>query len=74
MTTDEAAAILNRMRLEARPRDEVAIAAILFGIKYHAELRVLNLKDISRRVGIGPDTCSVEIRHGMKLAPYVELK
>ena len=52
----------------------MAIAAILFGIKYHAELRGLNLKDISRRVGIGPDTCSVEIRHGMKLAPYVELK
>ena len=74
MTTDEAAAILRRMRREAAPKREVAIQAILFGIKYHVELRSLRLADISRQVGVGPNTCSVEIRHGMQLARYVELK
>ena len=74
MTLDEAAEILRRMRREAKPRQEMSIQAILFGIKYHKELRGLSLKDISSRIGVGPETCSVEIRYGMRLAQYVELK
>ena len=74
MTTDEAAAILRQMRREAMPRREMAIQAILFGIRYHAELKDFSLREISRRVGVGQHTCSVEIRHGMQLAKYVELR
>ena len=74
MTADEAAEILRRMRRDAMPRREMAIQSILFGIRYHAELRNLSLLDISRRVGVGPQTCSVEIRYGMQLAKYVKLR
>ena len=72
MTVDEAADILLVMRRGA-PRGEVAIQAILFGLKYHAQLRGVRLADIANRIGIGPMTCTVEIRHGMKLAKYVRL-
>lgn len=72
MTVDEAADILLAMRRGAPP-GEIAIQAILFGIKYHDQLRGVRLPDISNRVGIGPMTCTVEIRYGMKLAKYVRL-
>ena len=74
MTVDQAAKILREMRRRAAPEREVAIQAILFGIRYHDELTGMSLSDLSQRIGVGPDTCAVEIRHGMNLAKYVGLR
>ena len=73
LTIEKAIETLRMMRRTA-PDGEVAIQAILFGIEYHDELRHLRIADISSGVGVGPNTCEVEIRHGMKLAKYVDLK
>ena len=73
LTLDKAIETLRMMRRNA-PHGEVAIQSILFGIKYHDELRHLRIADISSGVGVGPNTCGVEIRHGMNLAKYVDLK
>ena len=53
------------------PRGEVAIQAILFGIKYHKDIDGARARELSTLVGNGPDTCSVELEYGVKLAKYV---
>ena len=73
MTLDEAAATLREMR-ENAPYGEVAIQAILFGIKYHDQLEYMSLAELSRLVGSGPETCRVELEYGMKLAQHVNLR
>lgn len=72
MTVDQAAAILQEMRRKA-PEGETSLQAILFGIKYHAQLRDVSLNELSARMG-SRTTCNVQLRHGMKLAKYVELR
>ena len=73
MTIDQATAILREMR-RAAPAGEVAIQAILFGIKYHDQLEDVSLNELSERVGVSRDICHVQLRHGIKLAKYVALR
>ena len=63
ITLDAAVKILRLMRDNAPP-GEISIQAILFGIEFHDALESLSLRNISSRVGVGPDTCSVEMRYG----------
>ena len=73
MTIDQMAKILQEMR-ERAPRGEVAIQAILFGIEHRARLDYMDRAELSRLATGGPDTCTVEIEYGMKLAPHVRLR
>ena len=72
MTIDEAAAILREMRRKA-PSGELSLQAILFGIKYHDQLGGVRLNELSAQMG-SRTLCDVQLRHGMKLAKYVELR
>ena len=72
MTLDEAAKILGEMR-ENAPRGEKEIQAILFAIKYHDRIEGISHEELSSLVGNGPDTCSMELRYGVKLSNYVTL-
>ena len=72
MTIDEATALLRAMRRKAPP-GELSLQAILFGIKYHDELGGVNLNDLSAQMG-SRTLCDVQLRHGIKLAKYVELR
>lgn len=72
MTTDEAAHILREMHLKA-PTGEKTTHIHLFGIKYAQELKGLRLTDIAERA-TGRKSHEVEIKTGMNLAKYVQLK
>ena len=73
MTVGEAAAILRRMYRDDAPQGEKGAYVILFGIKYADDLARLSLASVIRESGIYP-TAHVQIRHGMKLDKYVQIK
>ena len=72
MTVDEAADILKRMYNDAPDREKIT-GIFLFGIKYADDLAGLSLKDVVREAGIRP-TYYTEIRRGIKLAQYAQIK
>ena len=72
MNMEDAAGILRKMR-ETAPYGEEALQAVLFGIKYHVQIRTLDFGELSSKVGMGPETCKVELEYGVKLAKYVSL-
>ena len=72
MTVGEAAAILKRM-YENAPRGEKVTCLFLFGIIYADDLAALSVRDVVREAGVRP-TYYTEIRRGIKLAKYVQIK
>ena len=73
MTVGEAAAKLKRMYRVDAPRGKKGPYLILFGIKYADDLARLPLASVIQEAELHP-TANVEIRYGMKLADYVDIK
>jgi len=72
VTIEEAAKALQRMCATAEKGEKV-VQIHLFGIKYADQLDGMSLPDIAVGAGLG-ESFKTEIRKGMKLAKYVELK
>ena len=72
MTVGEAAAVLKRM-YENAPHGEKVTCIFLFGIIYADDLAALSVRDVVREAGVRP-TYYTEIRRGIKLAEYVQMK
>ena len=72
MTVGEAAAVLRRMH-ESAPRGEKVTCLFLFGIIHADDLAALSVRDVVREAGVRP-TYYTEIRRGIKLAKYVQIK
>ena len=72
MLIEEASKILARKYRKA-PDGEKVLSIHLFGIKYADEIRDMSLKDIVDRAGL-PKSYKTEVRKGIKLAKYVEVK
>ena len=72
MTVGEAAAILKRM-YENAPHGEKVTCLFLFGIIYADDLAALSVSDVVREAGVRP-TYYTEIRNGIKLAKYVQIR
>lgn len=73
MTVGEAADILRRMYKQDAPRGKKGPYLILFGLKYGDDLAGLSLASVIREAGLHR-TANIEIRYGMKLADYVQIK
>jgi hypothetical protein len=73
MTIDQAAKLLAQMYRQGAATNEKAVYIHLFGIKYADELEGMSLPELTDRAGIS-DTYKTEIRKGMNLAKYVQLK
>ena len=72
MTEDEAIAMLRDMYSNALSGEKTTQIR-LFGIKYAKALKNLDLKTIAQRA-TGRFSYQTEIRKGMKLAKYVEVR
>lgn len=72
MTTDELISVL-RDRYDNANRREVALAIHLFGIEYAAELDGQPINTIAE-AGTGHRSYGTEIRKGMRLAKYVQMR
>ena len=72
ITVGEAAAILRRM-YENAPQGEKVTYIFLFGIIYADDLAALSVSEVVREAGVRP-TYYTEIRNGIKLAKYVQMK
>ena len=72
MTVGEAADILKGMYGNAPYREQMT-GIFLFGIKYADDLAGLSLKAVVAEAGM-PPTYYTEIRRGIKLAKYVQIK
>jgi hypothetical protein len=73
MTIDQAASELARMYREALATREQATSVHLFGIKYADQIANMSLPEVAIRAGI-PKTYATEIRKGINLAKYVQLR
>lgn len=73
MTIDEAAKILSQMYRQGAATKEKAVQIHLFGIKYADELEGMSLPEVTARAGIS-EKYKTEIRKGMNLARYVQLR
>ncbi len=72
MRIDEASKILARMYREA-PDGEKVLSIHMFGIKYADQIRDMSIKDIVVGAGL-PKSYPTEIRKGINLAKYVEVR
>ena len=72
MTVGEAAAVLRRM-YENAPQGEKVTHIFLFGIIHADDLAALSVNEVVREAGVRP-TYYTEIRNGIKLAKYVQMK
>ena len=72
MNIDEAAKILRRAYRRA-PEGRQATTVHLFGIKYADELSEVDLNQLIKKAGIR-DSYYAEIRKGIRLSEYVNLK
>lgn len=72
MRIDRASKILARMYQTALPKEK-ALSIHLFAIKYADEIREMSAKDIAVGAGL-PESYKTEIRKGINLAKYVEVK
>lgn len=73
MTIDEAAKRLSDRYRRAIPRREQALSIHVFAIEFADELVGMNLKELAARASI-PTTYATELRKGINLAKYVELR
>jgi hypothetical protein len=73
MTIDEAAKILAQMYQQGAATNEKALSVHLFGIKHAEQIEGMSLPELTARAGIS-DTYKTEIRKGMNLARYVQLR
>lgn len=73
MTIDEAATILSREYLRGQASREQALSVHLFGIRYAKQLEGMPLREIVIRAQI-PETYATELRKGVNLAKYVEIR
>lgn len=73
VTLEQAASELGRMYREALLRREQATSVHLFGIKFASRISGMSLAEITYRAGI-PKAYATEIRKGINLARYVELR
>ncbi|MER8911438.1 hypothetical protein NKH99_27880 [Mesorhizobium sp. M0854] len=73
MTIDEAARELARMYHQGIAVREQALSVHLFGIKFATQLDGMPLKVLAARAEI-PVTHATEIKKGMNLARYVEIR
>ena len=55
------------------PPKEKALSIHLFAIKYADQIRDMSAKDIAGGAGL-PESYKIEIRKGLNLAKYVEVK
>ena len=69
----EDASKLLRASYESAPKNGKAASVHLFGIRYSDELQGMPLGEVAEGAGI-PKSYGTEIRKGMNLASYVELK
>ena len=72
MTEEEAVRILRKMYSNA-PRGEKVTMIHLFGIKYSSELADLHVVTIAERA-TGYPSYGIEIRNGIRLARYAEVR
>lgn len=73
MTVGEAAEALREYYLTA-PAGEKSIQGILFGIQYADQIEGLTTPEIVRQADGVPQSYTLEVDHGRKLAKYVSLK
>ena len=72
MRIDQASQILAQMYHDALPKEK-ALSIHLFAIKYADQIRDMSAKDIAVGAGL-PESYKTEIRKGINLAKYVEVK
>jgi hypothetical protein len=72
MTVAEAARLLRNMYYNA-PEGEMVTNLLLFGIKYADEIHSLSLRQLVDYAAM-PASYTLQIRHGINLSKYVELK
>lgn len=73
MNVHEASKILAEMYADGAQRSEKALSIHLFAIKYADEIREMRPEDIVNGAGL-PKSYPTEIRKGINLAKYVEVK
>jgi 5-methylcytosine-specific restriction protein B len=73
MRIDEASKILAQMYAHGAATGEKAVSIHLFGIKYANEIRDMSAKEIVIGADL-PKSYKTEIRKGINLAKYVEIK
>lgn len=73
MKIGEAAKILAKDYAKASVTREQALSVHLFGIRYAEQIAGMSLKEIVVRAEI-PRTYATELRKGVNLAKYVEIK
>ena len=72
MRIDQASQILAQMYKDALPKEK-ALSIHLFSIKYADQIRNMSAKDIVVGAGL-PESYKTEIRKGINLAKYVEVR
>lgn len=72
MRIDDASKILADMYAKAEPKEK-ALAIHLFAIKYADQIRDMSAKEIAVGAGL-PESYKTEIRKGINLSKYVEVK
>ena len=72
MRIDQASQILAQMYKDAPPKEK-ALSIHLFSIKYADQIRDMSAKDIVVGAGL-PESYKTEIRKGINLAKYVEVR
>ncbi len=72
MRIDQASQILAQMYEEALPKEK-SLSIHLFAIEYADKIRDMSVKDIAIGAGL-PESYKTEIRKGINLAKYVEVK
>ena len=72
MRIDQASKILAQMYRDA-PEREKALSIHLFGIKYADQIRNMSAKEIVVGADL-PESYKTEVRKGIKLAKYVEMR
>lgn len=72
MQINEASKILREMYLKA-DKKEKAVSIHLFGIKYAQQIEGISAKDIVIGADL-PESYKTEVRKGINLAKYVEVK
>ena len=72
MTIDDAAKILQKKYAQAPEREKV-VNIHLFGIEHGEKIGNLPLKELVARAGL-PNSYATEIRKGISLSKYVELR
>ncbi len=72
MRIDQASQLLAQMYKEAQPKEK-ALSIHLFAIKYADQIRDMSAKDIVVGAEL-PESYKTEIRKGINLAKYVEVR